>query len=270
MVAESSLLRSVCALAREAGAATLRYYGALAAPMDVERKADRSPLTRADRDSHRIIVEGLAALDRATPVISEEGEIPGHSSRKDWNRFWLVDPLDGTKEFISGNGEFTVNIALIEYGEPVIGVIFAPALDLLYFAERGAGAWRESGGASAVRIFSNEPASDGTCTVVESRSHPSAELEAFLSTVRVGRRIAAGSSLKFCWVADGKADLYPRFGPTMEWDVAAGDCIYRNSGRARPNGSTLSYNKPDLRNGSFVIGRSEAYLSRPGVTSNVS
>ncbi|HEY9449596.1 MAG TPA: 3'(2'),5'-bisphosphate nucleotidase CysQ [Gemmatimonadaceae bacterium] len=255
MVDGTPLLSDVRAIARKAGAAIMRYYGDSAAPIDVGAKADMSPITAADRDAHRIIVQGLGSLDDTIPVISEEGKIPSYAERRDWTTFWLVDPLDGTKEFISRNGEFTVNIALVERGEPVLGVILAPALDVLYFAQRGTGSWREDSAASPVRIFSNDAMPGATCTVVESRSHPSPELEAFLGTIRVGTRVAAGSSLKFCWVAEGTADLYPRLGPTMEWDVAAGDCIYRNAGRGGPNPSPLSYNKPDLRNESFVIGR---------------
>lgn len=263
MVDDASVLTTLRALAREAGTAILRYYGGASVPFDVERKADQSPVTAADRDAHRVIMKGLADLDGGTPLISEEGEIPGYPARKGWERFWLVDPLDGTKEFISGNGEFTVNIALVERGEPVIGIILAPALDVLYFARRGAGSWRESPGEPPVRIFSNDRAPDAPCTVVESRSHPSRELEEFLATIRVDNRVAAGSSLKFCWVAEGRADVYPRLGPTMEWDVAAGDCIYRNAGRGGPNASPLTYNKPDLRNESFVIGRPRGLPTTP-------
>lgn len=255
MVTRVELLPAVCALAREAGEAAMRIYDSPEMLAGVTRKADRSPLTLADREAHRIIVHGLAELDPDTPVISEEGEIPPFAERRAWRRFWLVDPLDGTKEFIARNGEFTVNIALIAGGEPVLGVVFAPALDLLYYATRGGGAWKEEGGGTAARIFASEPSDGAPRTVVESRSHPSAELEAFLRGVRVGRRVAVGSSLKFCWVAEGRADLYPRFGPTMEWDVAAGDCIYRNAGRSALNPSPLAYNKPDLRNDHFVIGR---------------
>lgn len=254
MVTPVELLPAVRALAREGGAAAMRVYDSPGA-LDVTRKADRSPLTLADRESHRIIVRGLAALDPSTPVISEEGEIPPFAERRGWRRFWLVDPLDGTKEFIARNGEFTVNIALIENGEPVLGVVFAPALDLLYFARRGGGAWKQEHGGAPTRIRSSEPSAGAPRTVVESRSHPSPELESFLAGIDVGRRVAVGSSLKFCWVAEGRADLYPRFGPTMEWDVAAGDCIYRNAGRDGFNASPLAYNKPDLRNDHFVIGR---------------
>ncbi len=187
-------------------------------------------------------------------MISEEGEAAPAEQRSSWDRFWLVDPLDGTKEFIKRRDEFTVNVGLIEGGEPVIGVVLAPALDLLYWAVKGGGAWRQQGPAPAERIVSR-PAAPGTpLTVVESLSHPSPELEEFLKTIPVARRVKAGSSLKFCWVADGRADVYPRLGPTMEWDVAAGDCVYRQSGERGERPSPLTYNKPDLRNPSFVIG----------------
>ena len=165
-----------------------------------------------------------------------------------------MDPLDGTKEFIKKRAEFTVNVALIDDGEPVFGVVQAPALDLLYWAVKGEGAWREQKGQPAERIYSAPAEPGAALTVVESLSHPSPELEEYLKTIRVGQRVKAGSSLKFCWVAEGRADIYPRLGPTMEWDVAAGDCVYRQSGRDGERPSPLTYNKPDLRNASFVIG----------------
>jgi 3'(2'), 5'-bisphosphate nucleotidase len=220
----------------------------------VTAKPDRSPLTLADAAAHETIVRGLAEIDPDTPVVSEEGRVPDYEERRRWSRYWLVDPLDGTKEFIGRNGEFTVNVALIEAGRPTMGVVFAPAADLLYHGLEGLGSWRQAGQEPATRVFSRERRGDEALTVVESRSHPSAELEDLLRTLRVGRRIQLGSSLKFCWLADGRADVYPRLGPTMEWDVAAGDCIYRNSGRGGPRPSPLTYNKPDLRNPSFVLG----------------
>lgn len=247
------LRSAVCDLAREAGRATMTYYGADEVA-GLREKGDRSPVTLADEVAHGILLEGLRRLDPATPVVSEEAEAASYESRRGWRRFWLVDPLDGTKEFIKRRAEFTVNVALIENGEPVFGVVLAPALDLLYWAVKGQGAWREEKGGRAERIYSTEPAPGTPLTVVESLSHPSAELEEYLRTIPVARRVKAGSSLKFCWVADGRADIYPRLGPTMEWDVAAGDCIYRQSGRARERTSPLTYNKPDLRNTSFVIG----------------
>ena len=250
----SPKLRSdVVALVREAGRATMTYYDAPEAA-GVREKADKSPVTLADEVAHGILVDGLRRLDPSVPVVSEEAAADDFETRRSWRRFWLVDPLDGTKEFIKRRAEFTVNVALIDEGEPVLGVVGAPALDLVYWAVKGGGAWREEQGAPAERIYSVAPAPGAPLTVVESLSHPSQELEEYLKTIPVGRRVKAGSSLKFCWVAEGKADVYPRLGPTMEWDVAAGDCVYRQSGRDGERPSPLTYNKPDLRNPSFVIG----------------
>jgi 3'(2'), 5'-bisphosphate nucleotidase len=240
-------------LAREAGRATLPFYDGVLGS-NVREKEDRSPVTLADEAAHEILVDGLREIDSDIPVISEEAEAASADDRRSWRRFWLVDPLDGTKEFLKRRAEFTVNVALIEDGEPVLGVVLAPALDLLYWAVKGGGAWREEKGRPAERIYST-PAAPGTpLTVVESLSHPSPELEEYLKTISVARRVKAGSSLKFCWVAEGRADIYPRLGPTMEWDVAAGDCVYRQSGRNGERTSPLTYNKPDLRNPSFIIG----------------
>jgi 3'(2'), 5'-bisphosphate nucleotidase len=244
-------LRRLVGIARDAGAAIMSFYGGGAA---VTTKADGSPLTSADRAAHETISAALRAWDPTIPIISEEGEVPAAAERSEWRRFWLVDPLDGTKEFLTRNGEFTVNIALIEAGEPVLGVVFAPALPSCWYAGRGLGAWSEAASAAPVRIHSAPRPSGTPLVVVESRSHPSERLERYLETIPVARRIAAGSSLKFCLVAEGQADIYPRFGTTMEWDVAAGDCIFRNSGRTAPRQSPLRYNKPDLRNDGFVLG----------------
>jgi 3'(2'), 5'-bisphosphate nucleotidase len=248
----AELRSAVTGLAREAGRATMTYYNGGA--VGVREKDDRSPVTLADEVAHGLLVDGLRRLDPSTPVISEEAEAASFETRRGWSRFWLVDPLDGTKEFIKHRAEFTVNVALIEHGEPVLGVVLAPALDLLYWAVKGEGAWREEKARPAERIYSTAPKPGAPLTVVESLSHPSPELEEYLHTVPVARRVKAGSSLKFCWVAEGRADIYPRLGPTMEWDVAAGDCIYRQSGRDGERPSPLTYNKPDLRNTSFVIG----------------
>jgi 3'(2'), 5'-bisphosphate nucleotidase len=249
----AKLRTAVIELAREAGRATMTYYDG-AADAGVREKADRTPVTLADEMAHGILVEGLRRLDPATPVVSVEAAAADFEARRGWRRFWLVDPLDGTKEFIRRRAEFTVNVGLIENGEPVFGVVLAPALDLLYWAVKGEGAWREAKGAVPERIYSTEPAPGVPLTVVESLSHPSPELEEYLKTIPVARRVKAGSSLKFCWVAEGRADVYPRLGPTMEWDVAAGDCVFRQSGRNGERPSPLTYNKPDLRNPSFVIG----------------
>lgn len=248
-------------LAVAAGSATMQHYHA---GMQVERKSDQSPVTSADRAAHSIIVEGLHNWDPTVPIISEEGNIPTHEERSKWDRFWLVDPLDGTKEFIQQNGEFTVNIALIEEGEPVLGVIYAPALDLLYYAGKGLGAWKRENRGAPERIISKPPMTGQSLRVAESRSHPSRELEDFLRNLPVSERVPAGSSLKFCWVAEGKADIYPRLGPTMEWDVAAGDCIFRNSGVGRQRHSELVYNQPELKNQGFVVGMSDSGTSATG------
>jgi 3'(2'), 5'-bisphosphate nucleotidase len=248
-------------LAVAAGQATLQHYHP---GIQVERKDDQSPVTAADRMSHAIIVEGLHHWDPTVPILSEEGTVPPAEERAGWDRFWLVDPLDGTKEFIQQNGEFTVNIALIDEGEPVLGVIYAPALDLLYYAGRGLGTWKREGKAAPERITSRPPLAGQGLRVAESRSHPSKELEEFLRALPVVERVPAGSSLKFCWVAEGRADVYPRLGPTMEWDVAAGDCIFRNSGADRPRTSLLVYNQPELRNQGFVIGLADTGTAGAG------
>ena len=245
------------AIAIDAGKAAMAHYQT---DLVVQQKGDKGPVTAADHAAHATIVVALTAWDPSIPIISEEGEIPGPAVRATWSRFWLVDPLDGTKEFIQRNGEFTVNIALIDRGVPVLGVIYAPALDLLYYAGAGLGSWKRSGGGAPARIVSRPPLPGHALRVAESRSHPSPELEAYLRTITVAERVPAGSSLKFCWVAEGKADIYPRLGPTMEWDVAAGDCIYRNSGVRGPRRSDLVYNQPELRNQGFVIGLADSEL----------
>lgn len=251
MTKTSSLLPRAVEVASAAGDAILKHYrrGATAA----ELKADRSPLTEADLESHRLIVAALETLDPAIPVVSEEGSLPPYGTRRSWTRFWLVDPLDGTKEFLKRSDDFTVNIALIEGAAPVLGVVLAPALGCAYWADASGGSWKRAGGAPQ-RLRSTPVSGEGGWTVVESASHPSSELETFLAELRVKARIKTGSSLKFCRVAEGAADLYPRFGPTMEWDTAAGDCVFRFSGAERPRESPLVYNKESLRNGNFVIG----------------
>lgn len=254
-------LERLAAIALEAGRATLEHYRPGVA---TELKADRTPVTAADHAAHAIIARRLAEWDASVPVISEEGEIPDAAARAHWSRFWLVDPLDGTKEFLQQNGEFTVNIALVEDGQPVLGAIHAPAMGLLYYAGRGLGSWKRIGDGPPARLISRPPLPGRPLRVAESRSHPSADLEQFLTTIPVAERVRAGSSLKFCWVAEGKADVYPRFGSTMEWDVAAGDCIFRNSGEGQPRRSPLLYNQPDLRNPGFVIGLDDQAPSRQG------
>lgn len=240
-------LDRVSAIAREAGRAILEVYHSN--DFQVERKGDDSPLTIADMRSHEIIVNGLESLFPGIPVLSEESEQPPLEIRSRWTRYWLVDPLDGTKEFIKRNGEFTVNIGLIEQARPIAGVIFAPTLDALYYAEKGEGAFKSEGGNPPSRI-GVDPGEGGGIIAVCSRSHTGAEDEAFLGRFPIKDTIKAGSSLKFCMVAEGRAHIYYRHRPTMEWDTAAGHAIAACAGARVYH---LDYGKSDLRNGSFVV-----------------
>jgi len=271
------LIKSIQA-ALAAGRAILDVYHSEFA---VEYKADNSPLTQADRKSHELILDALSRFK--IPVLSEEGrEIP-YPERKTWERLWIVDPLDGTKEFIKHNGEFTVNIALVEYVKPVLGVIYAPDKNVLYFAARGTGAYKMKNPEnfawpkektkndnskalmqliiqSSVKLPVKRLAS--SFTIVGSRSHAGPELEKFVEQKRRehGRVkfISAGSSLKICLVAEGKADLYPRLGPTCEWDTAAGQAIAECAGAKLLNSKTgepLRYNRDEILNPRFIVRR---------------
>lgn len=247
------MLPDIIATAHEAGEKILTYYSR---EIEVFDKSDNSPLTKADLAANTIILDRLENIDPDTPIISEESGVPSWEERKKWDKFWMVDPLDGTKEFIMKNGEFTVNIALIENNEPVMGVIYVPAKKQLYYAQKGEGSYRKIGTDVAQRIYS-APAHNGeSLRVAASRSHRSETLYDDLKEmgIEIKELIPAGSSLKFCLVAEGTADLYPRMGPTMEWDVAAGDCIFRNSAEKGRRSSPLKYNKPDLKNEGFIIG----------------
>jgi 3'(2'), 5'-bisphosphate nucleotidase len=261
--ASPATLDRLCAIARDAGRAILRH-----SPAGVERrlKTDDSPVTVADMAAQRTIVEALTGWDATIPIVAEESDAPSHADRSGWERWWLVDPLDGTKEFLSNNGEFTVNIALIAAGDPVLGVVLAPALDQIYCGGRGLGAWRQSGCGRPQRLTSRGWRTGQPARIVESRSHPSAALEAYLRSIQVSERIRLGSSLKFCRVAEGAADLYPRFGPMMEWDVAAGDCIYRNSASAGERFSPIRYNTVDLGVPGFVLGQDDVAVLTPAAT----
>lgn len=257
-------LKTVIGIARQAGEKIMAIYNRVQSQDDLtmQTKDDHSPLTEADLAAHHCIIEGLKSLDPQTPVISEESALPDYEERKQWTRFWLVDPLDGTKEFIKRNGEFTVNIALIEHNVPTKGVVYAPALNLLYFAETESGSFKQiispkhEKQQPPVRIYSRKADSKKPLTLVESRSHVSQALEDYINenNLQISSRVASGSSLKICLVAEGEADIYPRMGPTMEWDVAAGDAIYRYSGEGEPHNSELLFNKENLLNPFFVYG----------------
>lgn len=248
----ADLLPPVFDIALEAGRRILQVYDS--ADFGVTHKQDDSPLTRADLAAHGCIVNALHALTPDIPVLSEEDADIPYTTRRAWTRYWLVDPLDGTKEFIKRNGDFTVNIALIENGLPVLGVVHAPALALSYFAAEGAGAF-------CMRQGARTPIQTRPCpaipALVVSRSHQDATLEAFLAAAPPHEAVSRGSSLKFCQVAEGSADLYPRTGPTSEWDTGAGQCVAEQAG-ARvirlPEQTRLAYNeKESLLNPRFAV-----------------
>ena len=246
------IIEPVVALAKEAGAAILEVY---ATDFDVQAKDDESPLTQADMAAHIIIENGLSQLTPGIPIISEESGLPDFEVRSQWTRYWLVDPLDGTKEFVNRNDEFTVNIALIDNHRPILGVVYIPVMDKTYTGVEGRGATVRSGDAApqpiAVATESARPV-----RVVGSRSHRGASLDAFL--VRLGDfdMHPMGSSLKFCVIAEGGADIYPRLGLTSEWDTAAAQAVVEQAGGAvlELDGQPLAYNaKADILNPHFLV-----------------
>ena len=240
------MLEIIQRIAREAGDEILKYYGKA---FTVEAKADDSPLTQADRAAHTCICERLREVDGGLPVLSEESDESEIRERKSWRRFWLVDPLDGTKEFIKQTGEFTVNIALVEDGVPVLGVIYVPVHNWIYYAEAGQGAWKRIGGEAPVAIRVR-PADEANLAIVASRDHAGPQVKALLERFPTARAKSMGSSLKFCLVAEGEADLYLRDVPTMEWDVGAAQCIVEAAGGQvlTLEKAPLRYNKDSLRN----------------------
>jgi 3'(2'), 5'-bisphosphate nucleotidase len=249
--AYESLLEPVRDIARAAGKAILEVYNR---DFAVALKGDRSPLTEADRDAHDLIAARLAALEPSFPLLSEEGSGVPYATRRAWQRYWLVDPLDGTKEFIKRNGEFTVNIALIDRGRAVLGVVLAPALDLEYSASAGSGAFRQSKSGALEPIRVARPAGDPP-RVVCSRSHAGEELAAYLERLGPHVQKPMGSAIKICLVAEGAADVYPRLGPTSEWDTAAAQAILECAGGSMIDldGRPVAYNsKEGLLNPSFL------------------
>ena len=243
--------------ALDAGAEIMKIYST--ADFGVEMKSDNSPLTLADKAAHDIIVEQLE--ETGVPILSEEGdEIVSYEERKTWKHLWVVDPLDGTKEFIKRNGEFTVNIALVEDGVPVFGVVYAPALEKLYYSLPGEGAFLVRRDVHPEETFPlPRPDRPSIFTIVGSRSHSSPETEAYIQEMRAKHGevdfAASGSSLKFCLLAEGKAHSYPRFAPTMEWDTAAGHAILLAAGGnvvVWPEKTELRYNREQLRNPWFL------------------
>ncbi|EKB49657.1 3'(2'),5'-bisphosphate nucleotidase CysQ [Cecembia lonarensis] len=243
----SSLAQST---ALEAGRIILSIYHGF--DMEVGYKEDDSPLTKADREAHEVIVKSLK--ETGIPILSEEGANVPYAIRSNWDYYWLVDPLDGTKEFIKKNGEFTVNIALIHQQKAILGVVYAPVLDWLYWGSKEEGAWKQEGNQPAVQlqVAPNAPVK----TIVASRSHLSEETQAFIDQYPGAACISMGSSLKFLLVAEDKAQLYPRFAPTMEWDTAAAQAIVEAAGRqvlTYPDLEPMKYNREEMLNGWFVV-----------------
>lgn len=229
----NALLPQVLQLAREAGDAIMAIYNT--ADFGVDMKADNSPLTKADLAAHAILEPGLLALTPEIPVLSEEGKLPDWATRQQWQRYWIIDPLDGTKEFIKRNGEFTVNIALIENGEPILGVVHVPALNIGYSGIKNGGAYKyENGEKHAIKTRSLNARKNEPVAVVASRSHGADAVDALLEKIKASLGEIAlknmGSSLKLCLVAEGAADIYPRLALTSEWDTAAAQAVVEAAG----------------------------------------
>lgn len=249
-------IKKINTIAIEAGRRILEVYNSDA--FSVELKSDNSPLTKADKCAHEYIFKALSDLQPKFPILSEENkETTPYETRKHWKTFWLVDPLDGTKEFIKRNGQFTVNIALIENGTPVLGVVYAPVLSTLYYAEKNQGAYKKIGDKTE-RLFPEKNVSEKTRIIV-SNSHLNSATQDYIATLSKKdddvEYVKMGSSLKFCLLAEGTADIYPRLGPTMEWDTGAAHIVVREAGMEIYNHETdtpLIYNKENLLNPSFI------------------
>jgi len=238
-------------IAERAGEEILHVYNT---GFEVTHKDDASPLTQADIAAHQIISQGLSTLEPVMPILSEESSPPDYSVRSTWPRYWLVDPLDGTREFVKRNGEFTVNIALIEGHEAILGVVHAPVGGETWYGSRNNGAWIKKGNEHPRRIQARSPQPDAAYIIIRSRSHPSDRLQAYLDKLGPHETLSLGSSLKTCLIAEGKADFYPRLGPTSEWDTAAAHCVLREAGGdiTDTNMNPLQYNtKESLLNPEF-------------------
>ena len=246
----TALTASLREIAQRAGREILTVYASDFAVLD---KTDASPVTEADTRAERIILDGLSQCAPDVAVVAEESVAAGDIPDLDSRRFFLVDPLDGTREFIKRNGEFTVNIALVEDGAPTAGVVHLPALDETYWTTGDGTAWRARGLGAAERITCRRPGS--RLVAVASRSHRSPETDAYLQRFAVAETVSAGSSLKFCRIAEGVADLYPRLGRTMEWDIAAGHAVVAAAGGSVEalDGGRLAYGKPGFENPHFVV-----------------
>jgi len=234
-----------------AGKAILDVYDT---SFNVETKSDNSPLTQADKSSHLIIESGLNSVFPNIPILSEEGRDVSYSERKKWDCFWLVDPLDGTKEFVKKNGEFTVNIALIKNNYPIFGSVYAPYKKELFWALEGSGAWKSVNKNKSQPIKVSK--SYKKTRIVISRSHPNEKVLEYINQYNQHELIRMGSSLKLCCIADGKADIYPRLGPTSEWDIGAAQCVVEEAGGSvleYTSNNRLRYNKENILNPFFIV-----------------
>lgn len=248
----SSLLPDVVFIAKQAGKQILNHYHG---NFKVEYKLDNSPITVADIAAHEFICQALSRLTPKIPILSEELKTASFVERRRWQRYWLIDPLDGTKEFLEKNGEFTVNIALIEKNMPILGVVYAPVFDFCYFAEDKCGAFKQVAEQAPVSLPPSSWRKNSPITMVVSRRHGVELLQSFFQQFPALNLIRCGSALKFCWLAEGFADLYPRFSPTCEWDTAAGQCILKEVGGTVIDyqGQILRYNTADsLCNTAFL------------------
>ncbi|MFK5914404.1 MAG: 3'(2'),5'-bisphosphate nucleotidase CysQ [Woeseiaceae bacterium] len=246
------LLDPVIQIAYQAGKVIMEVYDS---GFSVEEKSDHTPITEADLAASHLIESSLKELTPHLPILTEETKPVAFSERSQWPRYWLIDPLDGTREFIKRNGEFTVNISLVDGDESVMGVIYAPVIGVLYYAAKGQGAYKQSSTNSPIAIRVNETCS-GKTVVACGRSHPTKEITRFLENLGEHEIMRVGSALKSCLVAEGKADLYARLGPTSEWDTAAAQCIVEEAGGKITDTSMqrLRYNtKDDLLNPSFFV-----------------
>lgn len=256
---QEDLIEQLLSIARAAGDAIMAIYDR--GMVEVRHKEDASPVTEADLAAHRVLASRLKPLLPDCPVVSEE-DTGSLLHRQGNGRFWLIDPLDGTKEFIALNGDFTVNIALIEDGRSVLGVVYAPAIDMLYWGGAGLGAYRCIWGKTAtIKVSANSQVE--ACRVVASKSHLNEATQSFIDRLGAVSLVQAGSSLKFCRVAEGEADIYPRLAPTCEWDTAAAQAVLEGAGGAVLDlqGRPLQYGKPDVLNPSFIATRDAAIIT---------
>ncbi len=246
------MINKVTEIAKMAGELIMHHYST---PQIKYIKNDNSPITLADLEANKFICDSLKKINKNIPIVSEESLIPPFEVRKKWNYFWLVDPLDGTKEFVKKNDQFTVNIALVEKRVPILGVIYVPPTQTTYFGERERGSFKNQKG-RLEQLFSKPPLPGSEIRALISSSHAGDSLQKLQEKFGSVQVDSVGSSLKFAYLAEGKADIYLRTAPCKDWDVAAGDAVFRYSGRNGPRSTPFRYNKKSLINNGFIIGES--------------